>query len=80
MSLDYLMLSHSPSKPISLSLPRFLIFLTGILFLLGWAGWVGFQNAGVWLSKSDLPKKVEVIICLGGPERILPTSAKSTIG
>lgn len=39
------------------------------LFLISWAGWAGFQEGGVWLSKTDLPKKAKVIVCLGGPER-----------
>jgi uncharacterized SAM-binding protein YcdF (DUF218 family) len=61
----------SSSKPIFLSPYHRLLFLAGTLLLLGWAGWVGFRDAGFWISRSDGPEKVEVVICLGGhTERI----------
>lgn len=58
-------------QPIKMRIPRLhIFFLPVFLFLFPWASWTAFQNAGIWLSNSDSPKKAEVIVCLGGPDRV----------
>ncbi len=60
----------SPARPRAFfSFPP-LILLLGVLFLSGWVGWQGYRNVGFWLAQSDGPQKAEVMVCLGGPERI----------
>ena len=43
------------------------LFIVAILLLVGLRA---FTRAGVWVAKSDRPRKVDVIICLNGSERI----------
>ena len=44
------------------------IFVFIILLIL--AGYWGFSKVAYWLSKADIPSKVEVMVCLGGEERV----------
>ena len=44
--------------------------LLAAILLIGLIGRWGFLHVGDWLSKSDAPQRVDVIICLGGTERV----------